>query len=140
LHEAEKALPHHLRDQTHPAGASPGCGPEPLHEKVPSLAVGEGAPGFPFLEERGLDPIRVVDCLQGRLSAHAEGAEVYRMKRVPLHLDDPVLADLREDAAPGRALPAGGGVPGRLADHHVFGRVDQGVKKLGRLGGAAGGK
>ena len=78
-----------------------------------------------FFQQRGLEPVGVVNALQGGLTPHAESAPVDGMKRIPLYFDHPSLAVFGQDAAAGRALTAGGCIPGGFADHHVIGRLYQ---------------
>jgi hypothetical protein len=41
------------------------------------------------------------------------------MEGISLHFDDPAIPVLGQKAAPGRALPAGAGIPGSLAEYQV---------------------
>ena len=90
------------------------------------LGKRQGLPGIVFAQQGGGDPIRVVDSLQGGLAADAQPALVDGMQGVALELDDPAFAIFGQNAAAGRAFAASGGIPGRLAGHHVVGCVDQG--------------
>jgi hypothetical protein len=75
--------------------------------------------------------------MQGGLTPHAEPSPVDRVERVPLHLDDPAFPVLGQDTASGRTLPAGRGIPSRLANDHVIRGMNQRIEGFFRFGSAA---
>ncbi len=89
--------------------------PVPIQKALFSSFYREGIP----------ETIRAVKALQTRLSAGTKFSFVYGMVRIAFQLDDPGLAVLCQYPAPGRALPAGGSIPGGFARNDVLGRVQK---------------
>ena len=58
------------------------------------------------------------------------------MERIALDFDGAAFSVLGQDAAAGWTLPAGGSVPGSLADYHVIRSLNEGVQGFFWLGGA----
>ena len=138
LEEPHLAFADHLGHEPHPVGAPAGGLPGLGLEQGLRPIEADGDKPVRSLQQRGFQPVRVVDGLQGGLTAHAKLAAVERVQGIALDLDHAPLAVLGNDAAAGRALPAGGRIPGGLTGHHVFRRLNQAVEVLGRLRAAAG--
>ena len=68
------------------------------------------------------EPIRVVDGLDGSLTASAESSAVNRMSWIAFRLRDASVDRLHDHAASGRALAAGGGVVRANTGRHIIGR------------------
>ena len=136
--ELHLAFADHLGQKPHPVGTPAGGLPGFGLEKGLCSVEADGYKPVLFLQQRCFQPVRVVDGLQGGLAAHAELAAVEGVQGVALDLDHAPFAVLGDDAAAGRALPAGRGIPGGLAGHHVFRGLDQAVEIFRGLGAATG--
>src|SRR5690606_1108513 len=102
LVEAPRELPGQ-EDRAPPAAAAQLR--QPIDERLERLVPGDlPEPALAVARERTADAIRVVEALERRLGEGAARTPADRVGRVPLHLDDPPLADRRQKAAPGGAL------------------------------------
>ena len=106
-------------------------GAEPRDRLVPRERL---PPAVGAARHRVRDAVRVVEPLERRLTAGAEPSLVERGLGIPLELDHASLAHLGVQSAPGGALAARGGVPGRDARNLLLGLNQVRNEMLGRLG------
>ena len=88
---------------------------------------------LPIALERPLVPIGVINALDGGLSSGADFSRVNRVVGIPFNFDDSAVPIFYDETAPGRAFPAGGGVPGGFSGDEVFGRDQVGDEFSGRI-------
>jgi hypothetical protein len=121
-------------------GPPPGCRPRFLAEQGRGLIERHLLPAVAGLQPRPPQPVGMIEPLQRCLAPHAKRAAIDRVQRVAFQLDHPPLTIARQHAAAGRALPAGGRIPGGLAGDHILVGPDHGKQVIFGLRGATGGK
>ena len=130
-HEGRQAVGDQAAVEGHPAGLGRLHPVGKLRQGLFPLNRRELLGAAPVLAHGVLQPIGVIEHLQPGLPARAESAVVQWVLRIALDLVRPPVADAHEDAAAGRALAAGAGVPDILAGQRFLGRNDVGLQDSG---------